>query len=61
MRELNRSEVNLVSGGASYETMDVGCFIASVNLGLSPFFGPVMIYGAVFSWLGACHEYIFDN
>jgi hypothetical protein len=41
--------------------MDFGCFVANVYLGLSPFGGPAMIYGAVFSWFGACHEYIFDN
>jgi hypothetical protein len=61
MRELSKSEVSLVSGGANYDTMDAGCFFANIYLGLSPFGGPVMIYGAVFSWLGACHEYIFDN
>ena len=61
MRELSKSEVSLVSGGASYDTMDVGCYIASVNLGLSPFFGPVMIYGAVLNFFASCHEYIFDN
>lgn len=61
MRELSISEVSLVSGGDSYDTMDMSCLLANINLGLSPFGGPVMIYGAVFSWLGACHEYIFDN
>ena len=62
MRELSISEVSLVSGGDSnYDTMDFGCYIASVNLGLSPFFGPVMIYGAVLNFFASCHEYIFDN
>ena len=62
MRELSKSEVSMVSGGDSnYDTMDAGCFFANISLGLSPFGGPVMIYGAVFSWLGAYHEYIFDN
>lgn len=61
MRELSVSEVSLVSGGDSSETMDVGCFFANIYLGLSPFGGAVMIYGAVFNWLGACHEYIFST
>lgn len=61
MRELSKSEVSLVSGGANYDTMDFGCFSASVYLGLSPFFGPLMIYGAVFNFFASCHEYMFDN
>lgn len=61
MRELSISEVSLVSGGDSYDTMDMSCLLANINLGLSPFFGPVMIYGAVLNFFASCHEYIFDN
>lgn len=61
MRELSISEISLVSGGDSYDTMDMGCLVANINLGLSPFFGPVMIYGAVLNFFASCHEYIFDN
>lgn len=61
MRELSGQEVVMVSGGATPQTMDAGCFAATVYLGISPFFGPAAMVGAMFSVFTACHNVDFTS
>lgn len=56
MRELTGNEMTLVSGGSAPQTMDFGCFAASVYLGVSPFFGPAAVFGAAFGVVSACYN-----
>lgn len=59
MRELTGYEVGLVGGGSGVQTMDAGCFAATVYLGISPFFGPAAVVGAAFGVMSACHDVDF--
>lgn len=59
MRELNSREVCEVNAGSAQQTMDAGCFAATVFLGISPFFGPSTIVSAVFGVFTACHDVDF--
>jgi hypothetical protein len=61
MRKLSDREVALVDGGSSSQTMDVGCFAASVYLGISPFFGPAAVVGAAFGVFTACYDVGFSS
>jgi hypothetical protein len=63
MRELNSHEIGLVGGGDSSPppTMGIGCFSAMVFLGISPFFGPGMVVGAIFNAISSCEDVDFTS
>lgn len=63
MRELNASEIGMVSGGndSPPPTMGIGCFSALVLVGVSPLFGPVAVLSAGVGAISACEDVNFSS